>query len=121
MSAPREPSSAAHLLGEPLVGAQDVAAYLGIHVASVYRLAGRSNGISVVQVGSGTRRFRPSDIRAYVERQTRTPQVRSSRAEQLLGGRPTAGRNELATAPKQSVRVKQEPWRAPPGTPESSR
>ncbi|MCC6450504.1 MAG: helix-turn-helix domain-containing protein [Candidatus Aureabacteria bacterium] len=96
-------------LGEPLVDAATVAAFLGIHVASVYRLAGRSNGLPVVQVSAGVRRFRPADVRAYIERQTRTPQVRSSRAAQLLAGRPRARRNELATSPQQSVHRKQEP------------
>ena len=96
-------------LGEPLVDAAAVAAFLGIHVASVYRLAGRAGGIPVVQIGEGVRRFRPADVRDFVERRTRAPQVRASRSQQLLGAVRRRSQNELATPRRKSVTRTQEP------------
>lgn len=57
------------LLGEPLLMVPQVADHLGVHRSTVYRLAGRPNGIPCVRVGESLR-FRPEDVRSYMERQT---------------------------------------------------
>lgn len=68
------------LLGEALVSPEAVALFLGIGRSTAYRLAGRV--IPCIKIGDRVR-FRPSDVRAYLERNT----VRSSspsRVERLL-------------------------------------
>ncbi len=72
-------------LGEALVGAAEVARFLGVAKATVYRLAGAPRGIPVIVVGARARRFRPEDVRAYVERRTRQPAPPRGRAARLLG------------------------------------
>ena len=72
-------------LGEPLLTVQEVAAYLSIHRATVYRLAGKCNGIPCVEI-RGTIRFRPSDVRAFVEKST-VANVGADRVDRLLGPR----------------------------------
>ena len=114
-------------LGEGLVTAELVAAFLAVDVSCVYRMAGKS--LPVVVIGRA-KRFRVADVRAYVERQTRgcTPPRGVSadvdRVQQLLAGtrrgasrRPRPARaNDLDASRGQSVHAtpKQEPWR-PPG------
>ena len=65
---------------EPLLKPAEVAEFLGIGRATIYRLAG--DEIPCVEVG-GNLRFLPSDVRRYVEEHT----VRraSTRAQKLLG------------------------------------
>lgn len=60
-------------LGDALVTAEDVAEFLQVDRSTVFRLAGRE--LPVVQIGRA-RRFRIAEVFAFVERQTRTPQVR---------------------------------------------
>jgi len=55
------------LLGEPLLSVTEVANHLGVHRATIYRLASRPDGIPCVKVG-GSIRFRPRDVRDYEER-----------------------------------------------------
>jgi excisionase family DNA binding protein len=62
-----------HPLGEPLLSADEVASYLGVDRATVYRLAGRRGGLPVVQVSRRVRRFRGEDVRAYLAARTVTP------------------------------------------------
>ena len=69
-------------LGEALVSAEAVAVFLGVGRSTVYRLAGQSGGIPCIEVGH-TRRFRPSDVRAYLERQT-VVERGNTRAKRLL-------------------------------------
>jgi excisionase family DNA binding protein len=71
-------------LGASLVTADDVAEYLQIDRASVYRLAGRE--IPCVEIGR-TKRFRVADVLAYVEHRTRCPMQTLSQVERLLGRR----------------------------------
>jgi excisionase family DNA binding protein len=86
-------------LGEPLVKAEEVAEYLGLHKATVYRLAGAPHGIPTVEM-KGSLRFRPSDVRAYVERCLVSNQVNpTSKADRMLAAtqvaeRPTVPGNE---------------------------
>lgn len=69
-------------LGEPLVSADAVAAYLSIDTATVYRLA-RSATLPAIQVAPRVLRFRPADVRAYLERRTRRAPPRG-RVNRLL-------------------------------------
>jgi excisionase family DNA binding protein len=70
------------LLGEPLVSAEAVAKFLGVDRSTVYRMAGKPDGIACVEVGERVR-FRPSDVRAYLERNT-VRQAAATRAKKLL-------------------------------------
>ena len=81
------PDDAAGPLGEPLLTAGQVAEYLQVDRATVYRLAAAPEGIPVVQVSDRTRRFRPEDVRAYVERKLRESPGGRSRVARLLGQR----------------------------------
>jgi excisionase family DNA binding protein len=88
MSATERRSAAARrgmtMLGEePLASADEVGAFLGIHRATVYRLAGVKGGIPCVQIGKSIR-FRPAEVRRYLERQT-IRDVGADRADRLLG------------------------------------
>ena len=73
-------------LGEPLLTADQVAEYLQVSRSAVYRLAGTPSGIPVIRVGNA-RRFRPEDVRAYVERSRRKSPAGRSRVARLLGQR----------------------------------
>ena len=75
-------------LGEPLLTAADVAAYLGVNRATVYRLAAEPDGLPVIELAGRVRRFRAKDVRDFVQRRTRCPLPRRSRAARLLGERP---------------------------------
>lgn len=55
---------------EPLWTAEDVAAFLGIHVQTVYTKA-RAGVLPSLKVG-GARRFRRSDIEAWLEKHATT-------------------------------------------------
>jgi excisionase family DNA binding protein len=54
-------------LGERLLDADEVAAHLGVNRSTVYRMAGQASGIPVVEM-KGSLRFRPADVREYVQR-----------------------------------------------------
>jgi len=71
------------VLGEPLLDARAVAAFLNVHISSVYRLAGAPNGLPVIEIGRGVRRFRPQDVRDYLDARTRSPQM-AVEARELL-------------------------------------
>ena len=108
-------------LGEPLLTADQVAGFLQVSRSAVYRLAGTPSGIPVIRVGNA-RRFRPEDVRAFVERRTRAPKARPGRAERLLRASPAPSRNELASSRQKSVHAKQEPSPGSiPRTPEAAR
>ena len=113
-------------LGEGLVTAEDVAAYLALDVSSIYRLAGRA--LPVVVIGR-VKRFRVADVHAFVARQTRGTSDGAPHdarpvdpVQRLLGGASRRARparsNDLEVCAQQSVHgtSKQEPWR-PPGLP----
>lgn len=70
-------------LGEPLVDAETVARYLAVDPATVYRLARRAV-LPAIQVAPRVLRFRPEDVRAYVEIRTRKA-APSGRVKRLLG------------------------------------
>ncbi len=93
-------------LGTALVTADDVAQFLQVDRATVYRLAGRE--IPVVEIGR-TRRFRVSDVHAFLERRTHGAQVRAGGGERVLAAVRQPRRNELASSPAQSVHRKHEP------------
>jgi hypothetical protein len=106
-------------LGEGLVTADVVAAYLAVDVSCIYKMAGKS--LPVVVIGRA-KRFRAADVVAFVERQTRGGQAaRVDRVQQLLRGAQRdacpARSNDLDASRRQSVHraPKQESWR-PPGT-----
>ena len=84
------------LATEPLVSPEAVRRVLGISRAHVYRLAGACDGIPCVKVG-GSLRFRPSDVRAYVEAHTvRAGPLPASRAQRMLAWKPqSAGKGVL--------------------------
>ncbi len=71
-------------LGEPLLTADQVAEYLGVDRATVYRIAGRDGGLPVVEISERVKRFRAAEVREFVERRTRASQDRCTRAERLL-------------------------------------
>lgn len=73
-------------LGEPLVDAETVARFLAIDTATVYRLARRAV-LPAIQVAPRVVRFRPEDIRAYIDRRTRKA-APSGRVKRLLGSNP---------------------------------
>ena len=72
--------------GEPLVDAATVAAYLCVDTATVYRLA-RKAELPAIEVAPRVLRFRPEDVRAFLERRTRQ-KPRGGRAQRLLGPKP---------------------------------
>lgn len=73
-------------LGEPLMAAEDVAAFLAVDRATVYRLAGAPDGLPVVEIAPRVRRFRPEDVRAFVARRTHSAAPGRGKAARLLGG-----------------------------------
>lgn len=70
-------------LGEPLVDAETIARFLAVDVATVYRLA-RTAALPAIQVAPRVLRFRPDDVRVYLDRRTRTS-APSGRVKRLLG------------------------------------
>ena len=90
-------------LGEPLMKADDVAAYLGLNRATIYRLAGAPNGIPVIEM-KGSLRFRPADVRNFVEKSLVANQG-GSRAERLIAATQVAESTaKYAATPKRSIR-----------------
>jgi excisionase family DNA binding protein len=75
------------LLGEPLVDAAAVAAHLGVDKATIYRLAAATE-LPAIDVAPRVVRFRPSDVRAFLERRTRKAAPRG-RVKRLLGNSPS--------------------------------
>jgi predicted DNA-binding transcriptional regulator AlpA len=57
---------------------------MAVDTATVYRLAQRAE-LAAVEIAPRVLRFRPSDVRAYVERRTRKARL-SGRVKALLGG-----------------------------------
>lgn len=70
--------------GEPLVDAAAVAIYLGVDKATIYRLASTA-ALPSIEVAPRVLRFRPGDVRDFLERRTRKAAPRG-RVKQLLGG-----------------------------------
>lgn len=70
-------------LGEALLTADVVAAFLGISRSTVFRMAAAGE-LPVVAIGSRTKRFRIADLHAYVERRTQRATPRD-RVKRLLG------------------------------------
>lgn len=113
-------------LGDGLVTADVVAAYLSIDVSTIYKLA-RSGVLPVVVIGRA-KRFRVRDVAAFVENATRGGRSAPvDRVQQLVGGGarrlPAARSNDLEVSAPQSVHrdSKQEPWRPPgPKSPEDN-
>ncbi|MCE9638374.1 MAG: helix-turn-helix domain-containing protein [Planctomycetes bacterium] len=77
-------SSGSSPLGEPLVDAATVAAFLGVDKTTVYRLAA-TTALPSIDVAPRVVRFRPQDVRDYVLRRTRKAVMRG-RVQQLLRG-----------------------------------
>lgn len=73
------------LLGESLVSPTAVAAFLAVARQTVYRLAGAPGGIPCVRVGRSIR-FRPAEVRAYLESRTEQP-APVTRVDRLLARR----------------------------------
>lgn len=72
--------------GEPLVDAATVAAFLSVDPATVYRLAERGD-LPGIEIAPRALRFRPEDVRAYVDRRTRKVGP-AGRVKRLLGSAP---------------------------------
>lgn len=87
MTGPLSAGEALPGLGEPLLSARQVAEYLGVSVATVYRLAAAPDGLPVVELGDRARRFRPEDVRRYVESRLRQPAAPIGKAARLLRAR----------------------------------
>lgn len=71
--------------GEPLVDAATVAAYLSVDTATIYRLAKNAH-LPTIEVEPRVLRFRPDDVRTFLDRRTRTS-ARTDRVTRLLGDR----------------------------------
>jgi excisionase family DNA binding protein len=57
---------------ELMLKPREVALWLGVHVNTVKRL-GNSGEIPFVRIGTrGDRRYKPSDVNAYLERRTKS-------------------------------------------------
>ena len=69
--------------GEPLVDAATVAAYLAVDTATVYRLA-KGAHLPAIEVAPRVLRFRPDDVRTFLDRRTRTAK-QTDRVTRLLG------------------------------------
>ena len=111
-------------LGEGLVTADIVAAFLAVDISCIYRMAGKS--LPVVRIGRA-KRFRVKDVLAFVEAATRGGRSAPvDRVQQLLRGaaeRPVPARsNDLDGSARQSVHrdSKQVPWRPPGPRPEDN-
>jgi len=72
--------------GEPLVDAAVVARFLGVEKTTVYRLAASAT-LPSIEIAPRVLRFRPADIRAFLERRTRRAAPRGQ-VKRLLGDRP---------------------------------
>jgi predicted DNA-binding transcriptional regulator AlpA len=70
-------------LGEPLVDVRVVAAYVACDEATVYRLARRA-ALPAIEVAPRVLRFRPDDVRAFLEARVRKAAPRG-RVKRLLG------------------------------------
>lgn len=55
--------------GERLLTAQEVAGRLGVSIHTVYRLAGRAEGLPACKIGRLTR-FRPADVEKWLAAQS---------------------------------------------------
>jgi excisionase family DNA binding protein len=80
------PATAPTPFGEPLVDAAAVAAYLGVDKATVYRLA-TTAALPSIEVAPRVLRFRPADVRDFLERRTRKAPP-PGRVKRLLGATP---------------------------------
>jgi len=83
-TAPDRATEPAATFGETLVDAAAVAAFLAVDKATVYRLAS-SAALPAIEVAPRVLRFRPADVRDFLERRTRKAAPRG-RVKQLLGG-----------------------------------
>jgi helix-turn-helix protein len=72
--------------GEPLVDVHVVAAYFACDEATVYRLARRA-ALPAIEVAPRVLRFRPNDVRAFLEERVRRAAPRG-RVKRLLGTTP---------------------------------
>ena len=70
-------------LGEPLVDAAAVAAYLAVDTSTVYRLA-QTGAIPAIKIAPRVLRFRAADVREFLERRTREAAA-PGRVKHLLG------------------------------------
>lgn len=72
-------------LGEPLLTADQVAAFLQVDRATVYRWAGAPHGLPVVELPGRVRRFRRADLEAFLEQRLRASESSFGRSQRLLG------------------------------------
>jgi hypothetical protein len=72
--------------GEPLVDVHAVAAYFACDEATVYRLARRA-ALPAIEVAPRVLRFRPADVRAFLDERMRKAAPRG-RVKRLLGPTP---------------------------------
>lgn len=77
------PERATTPFGEPLVDAAAVAAYLAVDTSTVYRLA-QTGAIPATKIAPRVVRFRPEDVRLFLEHRTRRSAPRG-RVKHLLG------------------------------------
>ena len=80
------PATATAPFGEPLVDAATVADYLGVDKTTVYRLAS-SAALASIELAPRVLRFRPADVRAFVEQKSRKA-APVGRVKALLGEAP---------------------------------
>jgi predicted DNA-binding transcriptional regulator AlpA len=71
-------------LGEPLLTADVVAEYFACDKATVYRLAAVA-ALPSIDIAPRVLRFRPADVRAFMERRTRRRATSTDRVKRLLG------------------------------------
>jgi excisionase family DNA binding protein len=83
-SAPPAAAGRTSPLGEPLVDAGAVAAYLSVDPATVYRLVERG-ALPAIRIAPRVMRFRPEDVRSYLAQNTRKA-APAGRVKRLLGG-----------------------------------
>ena len=82
-SAPPAAAGRTSPLGEPLVDAGAVAAYLSVDPATVYRLVERG-ALPAIRIAPRVMRFRPEDVRSYLAQNTRKA-APAGRVKRLLG------------------------------------
>lgn len=83
---PAAPVAPVAPFGEPLVDAATVAAYLSVDPATVYRLVERGD-LPGIAIAPRLVRFRPAEVRAFLDRRTRKA-APAGRVKRLLGGNP---------------------------------
>ena len=69
-------------LGEPLLSADEVAAYFSVSPTTIYRLAAQGE-LPAIEIAPRVLRFKVQDVREFLERRTRHARA-SGRVKRLL-------------------------------------